>query len=127
MANPNGTPENLSPPFKPGDVGNPKGINQYTYRREAEKAFDRMLSEFADGRTRAEAVIDKALELAEKGKPYALDQILKRILPVVEKHEHSLTASGDESLVDRLAAIARAKRANGHDREALEPGEETPQ
>lgn len=117
-------------PAKPGEVRNPKGHNQYTYRREAEAAFDKLLRSWAaDGskRTRAEAIIEKAMELAEAGKPYALDQILKRILPAVEKHEHSIAGVSDESLFDRLAALRRAKRANGHALEPDEPGEGFPQ
>ena len=30
-------------PFKPGDVGNPEGRNQYTYRRDFERTIDALL------------------------------------------------------------------------------------
>lgn len=34
---------NLMPPAQPGEVRNPKGINQYTYRRDFELAIDELL------------------------------------------------------------------------------------
>ena len=41
--NPNGNPATLTP-VKPGEVLNPKGINQYTYRANFEQSIDRLLA-----------------------------------------------------------------------------------
>jgi hypothetical protein len=111
--NPKGTPENLTP-FKPGDVGNPKGINQYTYRAEAEKALDAMLAEKVRGKTRSELIISRLLLDAKAGKPYALKLVLERILPAVTQHEVAVTEpAGADALLDRLAGIASKRRTNG--------------
>jgi len=103
-------------PAKPGEVRNPKGINQYSYKREAERIFDKLLLDAAKrdkrGRCRLEIVLEMAISKAEKGDGVALDQILKRVLPVTTKHEvepgERLDASG---VLDRLAALADRRGA----------------
>jgi hypothetical protein len=126
MANPRGTPENLRP-AKPGEVRNPEGHNQYTCQRAAIKAFNRLAKEVEGDETRMVQFLRALWADAISGKPCAVEQLAKRLLPIAEKHDVSLTASDDESLAYRLAGIARAKRANGHDLEAESTGEETPQ
>jgi hypothetical protein len=102
-------PENLIPHrVKPGEVKNPTGINQYTYRREAEQHLEEWCKEY--GRELVRVIADAA----RAGKPWAAKLILDRVLPAVEKHEHSLTEStGASALLDRLAGVAVRRRTNG--------------
>ena len=114
--------------FKPGQIGNPKGNNQYTYRREAEKAFDRLLTvrrrgdDAKPGRA-LDRILTICIEQAEEGRPYALDQVLKRILPVIERHALVDTGElGEDMLGDRLAALVATRTTNGSGRPVEPPG-----
>jgi hypothetical protein len=115
-----GRVENLIP-NKPGEVRNPEGRNQYSYRRDAEIQLNQLLREKADGVTRSEQIIDRLLADAEKGKPYALKLVLDRILPAVTQHEHAFPESaGVGALLSRVAEIRKARRGNG-DARKVEP------
>ena len=72
--------ENLRP-FKPGDVGNPQGINQYTYRADAERDLAAWCKQYGS------EVIERLVKDAKAGKGYAMKLVLDRILPVVQKVE----------------------------------------
>jgi hypothetical protein len=104
-------------PWKPGQSGNPKGINQYSYKRDFETTIDRLLAgEISEaeatlvpewvqelvkpGMPRGEALAHIAVVGALRGKEKHLLEALKRIWPVVTKAE----ASGAEGqpLVPRL-------------------------
>jgi len=51
-----------------------------------------MLAELKDGRTRAEAVIDRVMTEAERGRPWAAKLIFERALPVAQRHQVSVEA-----------------------------------
>ena len=93
-------------PFKPGDVGNPKGTNQYTYRRDFERTIDAMLKGelspkeaeavpdwvldvITPGMTRGEAIAAVTVAGALRGDSRHLLGVLKRIWPETQKHEIS--------------------------------------
>jgi hypothetical protein len=119
--NPNGT-------VKPGSVLNPTGA-KFTWRSEAERQFERLLLKKSKrgAATVLEAILSSSLDEAESGQPWALKLILDRLVPIVEKHEHTVGESAElPALLDRLAGLASAKRANGHDPEALEAGTPRP-
>ena len=109
--NPKGNPENLTP-FPPGNNANPTGINQYTYRTRAEQDLEDWCVEH--GREMVRVIADAA----RAGKPWAAKLILDRVLPAVQKHEVEIPGADPAGLFDALAAVAKSKRANGHDRDA---------
>jgi len=93
-------------PWKPGQSGNPKGINQYTYKRDFETTIDCLLSgklsevEAAQvpewvqalvksGMPRGEALAHIAVLGALRGEEKHFLEALKRIWPVVTKAEVS--------------------------------------
>jgi len=99
-------------PWKPGESGNPAGVNQYTYRREAEKDLDEWCKEY--GREMVRVIADAA----RAGKPWAAKLMLDRILPAVQKHEVDIPEGTEAStLLARLSRIAPARRTNGDGRE----------
>ena len=67
--------------IKPGEVRNPTGVNQYTYRDDAERDLAAWCKEHGT------ELIDRLLDDAMKGKPLPLKLALERILPAVTKHE----------------------------------------
>jgi hypothetical protein len=102
-------------PAKPGEVRNPEGRNQFTYRREAERHLDEWCK--FHGREMVRMIANEA----RAGKPWAAKLILDRVLPTVERHEHSIAESaGAGALLDRLAHIATRRRTNGSG-ERVEP------
>ena len=159
--NPKGNPENLGPPWKPGESGNPAGINQYTYRRDFERAIDRLLAEEykprfeplrdgelvkarcllcgrlgvdvlagegmaahracieqVQGLSRGEVIALTTVQRAMQGDERMLPEVLKRLWPGVERHEHEFPDSaGTGSILDRLADLARRAKSNGDGRE----------
>ena len=105
----------LQPPIAPGENRNPKGNNQYTYRREAERDLERWC------RIHGTKLIEKMLDLAAAGKPWAMKLALERILPVVQEHKHrfpevddaKLEAALDRFLIDEASAIPRKLNGDG--------------
>jgi len=82
-------------PAKPGDVRNPKGHNQYTYRKDFEKHIDDLCREMVNNKEpRAKVLARKALELAEEGDSRALTEVLARMWPKTERHEHRFPDGG---------------------------------
>ena len=93
--------DGLRSPIQPGEVLNPKGINQYTYRRQAEIDLERWC------RKNGRALVEKLLDLASAGKPWAMKLALERILPVVQEHKISIPNVDDASIeaaLDRFLA-----------------------
>ena len=93
-------------PIQPGQVLNPEGKNQYTYKRDFELTIDRLLKgelspEEAEsvpewvrelvrpGMTRGEALALVTVAGALRGDPKHLAVVLKRIWPETQKHEIS--------------------------------------
>ena len=103
--------ENLLPPIKPGEVRNPKGINQYTYRADAEKHLDEWCADH--GRELVRVIANAARD----GKPWAAKLLLDRVLPAVTKHEVDVLGADAFGLGDALATAAKSKRINGDDRD----------
>jgi hypothetical protein len=104
-------------PWKPGESGNPAGINQYTYRTRAEQDLEEWCREF--GRD----LVRKIANEAKAGKPWAAKLILDRVLPAVTKHELEIPGADPIGLFDALAAESKRKRSNGHDLEADAPAD----
>ncbi len=98
--------ENLKP-YKKGDVGNPKGINGYTYRADAERSLAKWCKEHGD------QVIERLVADAVKGRGYAMKLMLERILPAVQKHEVDIPGADESALDDFLVRFAAKKRTNG--------------
>jgi hypothetical protein len=96
-------PENLRPPIKPGEVRNPKGNNQYTYRRNFEKWFDEECAK------RGRKGIARLFDQFEEGESRAQQLVMERAHPAVSKHE--IEATGIES--DALTAALNRFRSNG--------------
>ena len=80
------------PPIATGEVRNPKGNNQWTYRAEAEKNLEAWCRDYG------KELIDKILNLALAGKPWAVKLMIDRILPIVHRHEIELPAVDDASI-----------------------------
>lgn len=134
--NPKGTPENLLPPIKPGEVRNPEGRNQYSYRRDYELAFDRLMGgkltvaeardlnipehirhiiESSEEVKRSEVAARLSVHYLLSGDEKKWSDVFARVAPKVEKREHSLgESSGAEALVDRLAALSAKRRKKGN-------------
>ncbi len=94
-------------PCKPGEVRNPKGINQYTYRARAEEYLDHWCKEH--GRE----LIERLLDDAKRGEPYAMKLALERILPATVRHEVELPTTTDadlEAVLDRFLLEVGATR-----------------
>jgi hypothetical protein len=98
------------------NVLNPKGRNQYTYRRDAEAIFDKLLRSIdpKSGKSVGEQILEGLLELAKAREEWAVQTVLARILPKVERLEHSgaieLAPSASDALIERLAKLAAAQR-----------------
>ncbi len=94
--------ENLLPGAKKGEVRNPKGNNQYTYRREAERNLDKWCKK------NGKQLVERLLDLAAAGKPWAMKLALERILPVVQEHKHRFPEVDDaklETVLDRFMSL----------------------
>ena len=81
---------NLMPPPQLGEVRNPTGKNQYTYRKVWEAEIDAALNGKHNGNqtTVIQGLVDTLLVEAGKGKPWAMQLVLKRVWPETVKHEH---------------------------------------
>ena len=115
MGGTDGHPETLRSPIAAGEVRNPEGKNQYTYRREAERNLERWC------RIHGKTLIEKMLDLAAAGKPWAMKLALERILPVVQEHKHrfpdvsdaKLDAALDRFLIDEAQEIPGKSNGSG--------------
>jgi hypothetical protein len=97
--------------IQPGEVRNPRGLNQYTYRRDAEQTFARILKSARSDRrkgTISEEILEIIMTMAQNKDRWALERVLERILPKIEKHIHE-----DEPDADRLASELASLIARG--------------
>jgi len=82
-------------PAKPGEVRNPKGLNQFTYRQDAETTFARLLDRVdpssRDGQTISQTILENLVMMARGRDRWAIDRVLERILPKVDKVEATVT------------------------------------
>ena len=86
-------------PIQPGQVLNPEGRNQWTYRREWEQEIDKALRAKSDDerRTVLQELAESLLSGARAGKPWAMQLIMKRVWPERSKLEVEDTTPGLES------------------------------
>jgi len=138
---------NLRPPIKPGEVRNPQGHNQYTYRRNFEKAVDQALGgklspelkqfipesvlPLIEGRedlTTGEAIALVQIAKTLTGDEKATSETLARLWLKTERHEHTgpdgkdLAGQGESALDEftrRMDVIESRREA---DTGADEPG-----
>ena len=85
--------------IKPGEVRNPKGNNQYTYRRDFEKWFAE------ECKIRGRAGIKRLFDQWEKGERHAQQAVMDRAMPAVQKHEVLVPGVGFdqiEAAIDRF-------------------------
>ena len=78
---------------KPGEVKNPLGVNQYTYRDEAKRDLQAWCK--THGKDFVEALAAKALE----GEGWAAQLLWKELLPPESKHELQAHLSGSVEIV----------------------------
>jgi hypothetical protein len=111
--------ENLRP-IKPGEVRNPEGRNQYTARREAEKAWDELALSLKGDKRRLDLFLDKMWAEAEAGEPWAAKEVVARLLPVTTKIELPPSEPRSQKFIpteDEQRKLAGKFRGNGHDPE----------
>jgi hypothetical protein len=104
------TPKSLANlrPCTKGEVRNPEGRNQFTYRAEAEKHLDEWCK--LSGRD----LVNKICDEAKAGKPWAAKLMLDRILPAVQRHEVEIPEpAGIEELLSRVDHERAKRRGNG--------------
>ena len=107
MANPNPDQRGLTP-IRRGQVLNPKGHNQYTYRRDAEANLDMWCREHGS------EVIERLVIDAKNGKGYAMRLVLDRILPVKKEIEVSTSHEADvQGLVDAISKASSRRVSSG--------------
>ena len=106
MANPNPVQLGLTP-IRSGQVLIPSGRNQYTYCDEAERNLDRWLRQKYGDHTNSEAIIDRLVEGAKRGRGYAMKLVLDRILPQVNMNEVEVPGTDVAGLI---AAVERAAK-----------------
>lgn len=95
---------NLNPPVKPGEVLNPKGKNQYSYRDDSVSDFSEECK--ARGKDFITGIWDKALE----GVPWAAKFVWEEIMPTVKTVDLNVKEERDPVQVpateERLKAVA---------------------
>jgi len=99
-------------PQRAGEPGhNPTGKNQYTYRKIWEQEITAGLNSAMNGEkaTIMQGLVDKLLSEASKGKPWAMQLVMKRVWPEVQRHEHTdVAAPPQHSPLEALNAEDRA-------------------
>ncbi len=113
---------NLIPP-KPGEVRNPTGRNQWDTLKQSEIYWDQLWSEVLSagkgkGGTALKDFLRQVRDDAIDGKAVQMAECLKRLVPVIQQHEVKIPGVDTAGLLDALAATAKSRRSNGHDREA---------
>lgn len=138
--------------IRPGEVRNPEGRNQYSYKRDFEVTIDKLLAgELTEteaelvpeaakalikpGMSRGEALAVVTVTAALCGDDKHLAELLKRVWPITSKHElsgpdggaivQSQVPDGMENLSDEDRALARAlgRKALGLAAPAIEDSE----
>ena len=95
---------------KPGEVRNPKGVNQYTYREDAERDLAEWCKVYGSD------LIEKLCDEAKAGNDKMMKLALERILPAVTKHEVAVPGADPAGLAAFMLERTAPRRANGHDR-----------
>lgn len=103
-------------PIQPGEVRNPKGVNQYTYREDAERDLAEWCKIYGSD------LIEKLCDEAKRGNDKMMKLALDRILPAVTKHEVAVPGADPAGLAAFMASLTPDRRANGHDRTDEHPG-----
>ena len=103
-------------PAAPGEVRNPKGVNQFSYRQDAEKHLAEWCEKYGQD------LIDKLCDDARDGNRHMMKLALERILPAVKEVDLRVPGADPASLASGLAGLAAGRRTNGHDRDAEHPG-----
>ncbi len=101
----------VPPPIQPGEVRNPKGINQYTYRADAEKDLAEWCKKYGH------ELIERLLEDARKGKSKMMELALARILPAVKEVDLRIPGADPAELEDAIDAFLAKRGASGADAE----------
>lgn len=104
-----------------GEVRNPTGRNQYTARREAEKAWDQIALAVRGDSRRLDAFLEKVWDHAEKGDSWAAKEVLVRLVPVITKIELPPSEPKSHRFVpgeDEQRQLRGEMRGNGHDTES---------
>ncbi len=113
-------------PIQPGQILNPKGVNQYSYKRDFEQSIDGLLkgelsAEEAQsvpewvrdlvkrGMTRGEALALVTVAGALRGDSKHLAVVLKRVWPEMTRHE--ITQPGAPPAFNPLENLDEADRA----------------
>jgi hypothetical protein len=122
-------------PIVPGEVRNPEGRNQWTYRRDFEQTIAKLLdgelsAEEAEntpewvrdivepGMTRGAALAAIAVTGALRGEGKHFEELLKRVWPATEKRE--LAGAGGEPLVPKAVPIIDLSIYTDQEREDLQ-------
>lgn len=97
-------------PARRGEIKNPEGKNQWTYRADFERSIARLMDQHGD------AIATRLVRGAARGKDLRLLlALLERVFPRVERHELkgdvSVDASGDLAAV--MARLARLRGGGG--------------
>ena len=118
-----GRVENLRP-VRPGQVLNPRGANQYSYRSRAHALLEELLLETREDaqETRLRAILDRLVREAERGRPWAIALLLDRVLPKTQGLEHSeIVAASPGALADALQEAAKRLGRAGPDAQKYQP------
>ena len=88
---------NMAPMVKPGEVLNPEGKNQHTYRIAFENQVEQILAEVVPGtgKDKRELLARVLFDRAAKGEPWAMALLVKRLWP--ERAELQVAVQGDPS------------------------------
>ena len=102
--------EHLRPPWKPGQSGNPKGINGWTKQRQAmAELFGEMMS-----RAERQDFAEKMVELAKKGNPAAIKLLGDKLFGPEESivHTPDLADMDDASTLQLIDDMLSERRSN---------------
>ncbi len=85
-------------PVGPGEVRNPHGHNQHTYRIRFEEQIQKLLDEEADGtgKKKRELLASVLYEKAAKGEAWAMRLVIERLWPAKQEVEHSGTIATEQ-------------------------------
>jgi len=91
-------------PIQLGEVRNPLGRNQYTYRDDAKRKFSELCKANADG------FLEGVFQLAKDGESWAAKMVWEEIMPAVKAVDVNLNDNRDPVAVpttdERLSAVA---------------------
>jgi len=103
-----GNPENLRPPWKPGQSGNPGGRPKKLPITDAIR--EALARDMGDGRTMADVVVDVLIEAAKKGDMAAIRELADRAEGKPVQVNHISGPGGGPMEIDNLTAEHKRKR-----------------